>query len=167
MQTQCNTLDKILLILKSGCTSRLRRFSKSESRSKEHGSFSAIKAGSNSSLAAGTLSLSSEVMYVDEESILSEYSLEQAIEDGVLVEVFKNRWEQLTGGKPIVATRHVFSIVSLAAIQDIWAEYVDWKLTVEPTLPKEERLFVMQMNGKKVWVIEDQQAITILYPEDY
>ena len=32
------------------------------------------------------------------------YSLEQAIEDGVLVEVFKNRWQELSQGKPIVAT---------------------------------------------------------------
>ena len=104
---------------------------------------------------------------MDEESILSEYSLEQAIEDGVLVEVFKNRWKQLTGGKPIVATSHVFSIVSLAALQEIWSLYVEWKLTVMPTLPEEDRLFVTEINSKKVWVLEDTQAITILYPAEY
>ena len=104
---------------------------------------------------------------MDEETIISEYSLEQAIEDGVLVEVFKNRWKQLTGGKPIVATSHVFSIVSLAALQEIWSLYVEWKLTVMPTLPEEDRLFVTEINSKKVWVLEDTQAITILYPAEY
>jgi len=104
---------------------------------------------------------------VDEETIISEYSLEQAIEDGVLVEVFKNRWKQLSGGKPIVATSHVVSIVSLAALQEIWSLYVEWKLTVMPTLPEEDRLFVTEINSKKVWVLEDTQAITILYPAEY
>ena len=31
-----------------------------------------------------------------------EYTLDQAIADGVLVELFKNRWKDLSGGKPIV-----------------------------------------------------------------
>jgi hypothetical protein len=34
-------------------------------------------------------------------------------------------------------------------------------------LPEEEQMFVTEIDGKNVWVIEDQQAITILYPEDY
>ena len=44
---------------------------------------------------------------MDEEfgEIVSVYSLERAIADGVLVEVFKNRWSELSQGKPIVATR--------------------------------------------------------------
>jgi len=169
MQTQCNKLEKILLILKSSCTSRLRRFSKSESRSKEHGSGSAIKAGSNSSLAAGTLSLSSEVVYVDEEfgELLSVYPLERAIEDGVLVEVFKNRWQELSQGKPIVATRHLFSQVSLAGLLDIWNEYVEWRKNVMPTLPEADQMFVTTMDSEKVWLLEDGAAFTMLYPEDY
>jgi len=104
---------------------------------------------------------------VDEATIISEYSLEQAIEDGVLVEVFKERWQQLSNGKPIVATSHVFGDVSLAALQEIWNEYVDWRTNVMPMLPEEDRLFVTQMNSQKVWVLEDAQAITILYPAEY
>jgi len=106
---------------------------------------------------------------VDEEfgELLSEYSLEQAIEDGVLVEVFKNRWQQLSSGKPIVATAHLFNELNVASLFEIWNEFVDWKKRVEPTLPEEERLFVTSMNDAKVWVIEDIQAITLMYPEDY
>jgi len=55
-------------------------------------------------------------------AVVSEYPLERAIEDGVLVEVFKNRWDELSQGKPIVATAHLFSQVSLAALLDIWNE---------------------------------------------
>jgi len=36
-----------------------------------------------------------------------------------------------------------------------------------PTLPEAEQLFSTTMNDKKVWVIEDGAAFTILFPEDY
>ena len=100
-------------------------------------------------------------------AVVSEYHLERAIEDGVLVEVFKNRWDELSQGKPIVATSHLFYAVSLAALQEIWNEFVLWRTNVKNTLPEEEQMFVTTMNGEKVWLIEDAQAFTMLYPEDY
>lgn len=99
--------------------------------------------------------------------VISVYSLQQAIADGVLVEIFKHRWQQLTHGKPIVATVHLFTDTNEASLIEIWNEYVDWKQRIEPTLPEEERLFHTTMNDKKVWVIEDGEAYTLLYPEDY
>jgi hypothetical protein len=96
-----------------------------------------------------------------------EYTLEQAIADGFLVEIFKHRWQHLSSGKPIVATTHLFDEVSLAALLEIWNEYVHWRKTVMPTLPEEEQMFVTTMNNNKVWLIEDGQAFTMLYPEDY
>jgi Family of unknown function (DUF6573) len=106
---------------------------------------------------------------VDEEfgEVISVYSLEQAIEDGVLVEVFKNRWDELSQGKPFVATAHLFGQVSLAGLLEIWNEYVVWRTNVMPTLPEEEQLFVTTMNGDKIWLLEDGAAFTMLYPEDY
>ena len=104
---------------------------------------------------------------MDEATIISEYSLEQAIADGVLVEVFKDQWQHLSQGKPIVATNHLFSQVSLAGLLEISNEYVDWRATVMPTLPEEDQLFSTTMNGEKVWLLEDGQAFTMLYPEDY
>ena len=32
--------------------------------------------------------------------VIYSYTLEQAIDDGVLVPIFANRWKELTGGKP-------------------------------------------------------------------
>ena len=104
---------------------------------------------------------------VDDFEIIASYSLEQALDDGVLVAVFQNRWQQLSRGKPIVATGHLFGEVSLAALQEIWNAYAHWKTHVEQTLPEEDRLFATTMNSKKVWVIEDAQAITLMYPDDY
>jgi hypothetical protein len=104
---------------------------------------------------------------VAEDNVIVEYTLQQAIADGVLVEMFKNRWNKLSGGKPIVATDHLFQNVSAAALLEIWNEYVDWRKNVMPTLPEEEQMFVTSMNGETVWVIEDGQAFTLLYPEDY
>jgi hypothetical protein len=93
--------------------------------------------------------------------------LERAIEDGVLVEVFTNRWAQLSAGKPIIATRHVFEALSLAALREIWNDYVVWAKEVKATLPEAEQLFTTTMNGETVWIIEDGAAHTIMYPKDY
>jgi hypothetical protein len=37
--------------------------------------------------------------------VISAPSLEGVIEDGVLIELFKDRWSLMRGGKPIVANR--------------------------------------------------------------
>ncbi len=100
-------------------------------------------------------------------TVISVYSLERAIKDGVLVEVFKNRWHELSHGKPIVATRHLFTQVSLAGLLEIWNEYVVWRANVMPTLPEAEQMFVTTMDGEEVWLLEDGEAFTMLYPEDY
>jgi|SRR3954447_4393002 len=98
---------------------------------------------------------------------ISTYPLSEAIEDGFLVEIFKNRWSQLSGGKPIVASAHLFDETNLAGLLEIWNEFVQWRKTVMPTLPEEEQLFHTSMHGKKVWVIEDGVVFTLMYPEDY
>ena len=103
----------------------------------------------------------------DPDEVITVYSLKQAIEDGVLVEIFKNRWGDLSGGKPIVATVHLFENVSLAGLREIWNEFARWKRDVEETLPEEERLFSTKMNEMTVWVIEDAVSYTLMYPEDY
>ena len=103
----------------------------------------------------------------EDKNIVSVYSLEQAIADGVLVEVFKPKWQQLAQGKPIVVTAHLFNQVSLAGLFEIWNEYVAWRTNVMPTLPEEDQMFVTTMNGEKVWLIEDGDAFTMLYSEDY
>jgi len=100
-------------------------------------------------------------------NVIVKYTLEQAIEDGVLVEVFKNRWKELSQGKPIVATTHLFEEVTPAGLLEIWNEFVHWRKHSMPTLPEEEQLFVTSMNDEKVWVIEDGNAFTMMYPEDY
>ena len=99
--------------------------------------------------------------------VISEYSLEQAIEDGVLVEWSKGDWQLLSGGKPIVVTTHLFDYASINDLHDLWNIFIDWKRNVKELLPEEDQLFVTEIEGKTVWVIEDQQAITMMYPEDY
>ncbi len=104
---------------------------------------------------------------MDEENVIVVYSLERAINDGVLVEVFKNRWQELSQGKPIVATAHLFNEVSLAALREIWNEFAQWQKDIMPFLPEEDQMFVTQMDGDDVWLLEDGDAFTMLYPEDY
>jgi hypothetical protein len=55
----------------------------------------------------------------DDADVISKYPLEQAIEDELLVEIFKNQWLQLSGGKPIVATAHLFNAISPAGQMEI------------------------------------------------
>jgi 3'-phosphoadenosine 5'-phosphosulfate sulfotransferase (PAPS reductase)/FAD synthetase len=82
--------------------------------------------------------------------VIYEYTLAEAIADGVLVELFKNRWMTLSGGKPIVVTAHLFEEVTLSGLLEIWNEYVDWRRNVLPTLPEEDQLYHTEMNGKTV-----------------
>lgn len=102
----------------------------------------------------------------DHVEVIHVYPLEQGIEDGIIVPIFEHRWAQLTGGKPLVVTAAIRAEFSDAAIQEIWNEYVFWRRHVMATLPEEEQMFVTEMNGRKVWVLEDG-AFTILFPEDY
>src|SRR5688572_14294446 len=99
--------------------------------------------------------------------ILVSYGLQQAIDDGVLHMLWPNRWWKLTSGKPLIVTAAVKADVSNAALIDIWNAYVTWRREVEPTLAEEDKLFSTEVNGNKVWLIEDGQAFTVLYPSDY
>ena|ERR1700730_4302633 len=104
---------------------------------------------------------------MSDDNVIAKYTLKDAIADGVLIELFKNRWRTLSSGKPIVVTAYLFEEVTLAGLLEIWNEFVEWRRNVMPTLPEENQLFHTKMNGNTVWVIEDGQAFTLLYPEDY
>ena len=82
-------------------------------------------------------------------------------------QTLKDQWQHPSQGKPIVATSHLFSQVSLAGLLEIWNEYVVWRKNVMPSLPEADQLFSTTMNGEKVWLLEDGEAFTMLYPEDY
>jgi hypothetical protein len=75
----------------------------------------------------------------DPDDVITVYTLKEAVEDGVLVGIFKHRWGELSGGKPIVATRHLFEEVGLAGLREIWNEFAHWKKHLEKTLPEEEK----------------------------
>ena len=95
-------------------------------------------------------------------NIISSYTTDQAVDDGYLVKILPHRWEELTHGKPIMATSNIVNKISLAGIMEIWNEYATKAKTQE-----QKELFVTKMNNKKVWVIDDGAVYTILYPEDY
>lgn len=98
--------------------------------------------------------------------VLSSYTLEEALHDGVLVELYEHMSPKLSGGKPIVATCHAVADVTEAGLMEIWNQYVVWKRQVMPTVPEEDRLFAIMMNGRKIWVDETDEAITMMYPEE-
>jgi hypothetical protein len=104
---------------------------------------------------------------MSDEDVIIEYTLKQAIADGVLVELFKNRWATLSGGKPIVVTAQLFEDVTLSGLLEIWNAYIDWRKSARPVSEQEGWIFHTTMNGKTVWVMEDGQAFTLLYPEEY
>jgi len=99
--------------------------------------------------------------------VIYSYTLEEAVADGVLAEIFKDQWQELSRGKPIVATEHLFVSVNSADLVEIWNRYVYWRKKIMPTLPEERQMFATSINERKIWVIEDGQAFTLLYPEDY
>lgn len=101
-----------------------------------------------------------------EGDILFRYSLEQALEDGVLIPVIVDRIRVYPPQPIIVMTVSVAESVDRDGLQRIWAGYCAWFATAH-LLPEEDRLFSMDVNGHTVWVVEDANAITILKPEDW
>jgi hypothetical protein len=99
--------------------------------------------------------------------IISKYTWEQMVADGDAVEILKHRWPELSSGKPILATTHLFNEISLAGLMECWNDFVIWKATVEMTLPVAERMFTTEMNCKTLWIIEDSETFTMMFPEDY
>ena len=94
----------------------------------------------------------------DDTEIIAKYTVQQAVEDGVLVEIFKKRSKDLSGGEPIVATTHIYEDISLSGLLEIWNEFVTSRKSEMPALAEEDRHFVTTMNGEKVWVMEDVAA---------
>jgi hypothetical protein len=93
--------------------------------------------------------------------IISRYSRQQAVDDGILVEVLR------FNGKSVMATTHLVEKIGLDEVRAIWKEFRYWEMAVKPALRKEEQTFSTGANGKQVWVIEDGEAFTLMYPEDY
>ena len=93
--------------------------------------------------------------------IISKYPLSQAILDGILVRIGE------ANGKPIVATSHIREKFGVDDLLRIFHEFEDWDKDVRPGLPEEEQLFAATYANRKVWVIEDDTAYTVMYPEDY
>jgi hypothetical protein len=103
----------------------------------------------------------------DADFVIHAYGLAEAIEDGILVPLWPDRWMQMTGGKPIVASTPLHATVSEAELIEVWNGYVHWRTHVMATLPVEDQMFETLMDGQRVWVLEDGAAFTLLYPEDY
>jgi hypothetical protein len=97
--------------------------------------------------------------------IIAMYTLEQAIDDGVLAKLCDIRCNGVT--KPYIATTHVLEDIGRDGAMEIWKEFADWRTSVMPTLPEEDQLFYTGVDGRKIWIIEDDAAYTIMYPEDY
>jgi hypothetical protein len=93
--------------------------------------------------------------------VISRYTKQQAVEDGVFVEILRFH------GRPVLATAHIAAELGVAELRAIWNEFRHWDAAVKPALPEEEQMFSTGANGKKVWVIEDGESFTIMYPEDY
>jgi len=96
------------------------------------------------------------------ENVIFEYTLSEAIEDGVL---YPLGW---VNGKPLIGTAGTVADVPDEERQRLFADFLLWQREVEPSLPEEERMFVAKAsNGQTVWVIDDGAAITLLYPSEY
>ena len=93
--------------------------------------------------------------------IISKYTRQQAVEDGVLSEVLN--WN----GFPVMATSGVREDFGLGELLVIWHKFLAWKDQKESKLPEEERLFSMKVKEKKIWVMEDGDGYTIMYPDEY
>lgn len=103
----------------------------------------------------------------DPDEVITEVSIREAIEMGELAEVFKDRWSELSGGKPIVASANLYESVSEEELLEIWNKFVFWHKFIMPTRPENDKLFGTQAHHMPVWVIDDKICFTMLYATDY
>jgi hypothetical protein len=96
------------------------------------------------------------------DQLIFHYSIEEALEDGVL------HLEGWLGRRPLVTTQRVVTDLPPQERHAQFQAFLRWQREVEPTLPEEERLYHATVStGARVWVIDDGAAITLLYPHEY
>jgi hypothetical protein len=103
----------------------------------------------------------------DPDEVITIYSLRQAIADGVVIEVFKDEWDELSRGKPITATISVYEDVRFEDLVRIWNDFVFWRKYIMRKLPERERLFSTKIGYRTIWVIDYKAFFMMMYPEDY
>jgi hypothetical protein len=97
-----------------------------------------------------------------EKNVIFAYTLREAIADGVLHPL---GW---VNDKPLIGTAGTVADLSGDERNKLFDQFLHWQREVEPSLPEEERMFTATAsNGKRVWVIDDGVAVTLLYPEEY
>src|SRR5690348_16384796 len=99
--------------------------------------------------------------------VIFSYTLEDALDDGMLARLWEEKWPTLSEGKPIVATKAITETLTNEQLIAVWNDFAVWNTRVRSSLPEESRLFRRQVGGETVWVIEDDASHTILYPEDW
>ena len=103
----------------------------------------------------------------DPDEVITIYSIREAIEDKAVIEVFKDEWDQLSRGKPIIASMNVYEGVRFEDLVRIWNDFVFWRKYIMRKLPERERLFSTEIGYKTVWVIDYKVCFMMMYPEDY
>jgi hypothetical protein len=93
--------------------------------------------------------------------IISRYTLKQALEDGLLIKILDYN------GKPVVCPSHLKDHFGTDDLYRVFYAFKAWDKDTRPTLPEEEQLFSTIYTNRKIWVIENEEAYTIMYPEDY
>lgn len=97
--------------------------------------------------------------------VITMYTLQDALEDGKLVEIFKDEWETLSKGKPIVATAAIVQDVLEPELSKMWNLFVMRRII--DLAVNVRSLLVAEYNGETVWVMEDGESITYIYPHEY
>jgi len=99
--------------------------------------------------------------------LIHSYTLDEALNDGVLVAFDQPSWPVITGGKPLVVTSAIRECLTDDQIKAVWDQFVGWMRHVRDTLPEEEQLFSTTVNGQTVWVLEDTVSFCVMFPTDY
>lgn len=100
--------------------------------------------------------------HTQEANVISEYTLSEAIADGVLYPLGR------ANSLPLIGTVGVVTDLEPEEREGLFKDYLVWERDVMPSLKEEDRMFgATASNGQRVWVINDGAAITLLYPSEY
>ncbi len=101
----------------------------------------------------------------DDIEVISIYSVQEAIDDGVLVEILKSDWHWLTNSKPVLATATVVTDIPEADLKQLWNYFAPMR---NKLIKEGEQPYVRApYKGDIILIVEDGEVVTFMYPSEY
>lgn len=92
--------------------------------------------------------------------------IEQALEDGRLVFFYRNRWNEISEGKPIVVAPRIYDGVKRYPLVRAWSEFMRGQRSTKSSAKARRQMFLAEIEGENIGMLETEYAYMIVHPDD-